>query len=252
MWKSPLRAVAAYLPKRIKEMLRSIVGPFAVQVVKATIRKRERNCKSIRQFCSLIRSARGPWPIESLASTQIESEIVALVGVVAKHGLRFACEIGTGLGGTFYLLCKVAEANATLITIDINLPSWRIGLLQSYATRDQKVFAIKGDSRRNETLRYVERIVEGNTLDLLFIDGDHSYSAVKLDFLNYSRFVAKGGLIAFHDIVPDYKTRYGILTQSFTGGAPRFWNEIKGLYKHFELVEDQEQDGCGIGIIMWE
>ena len=35
---------------------------------------------------------------------------------------------------------------------------------------------------------------------LLFIDGDHSYEASKLDFETWSPFVVKGGLIGFHDI----------------------------------------------------
>ncbi len=35
---------------------------------------------------------------------------------------------------------------------------------------------------------------------LLFIDGDHSYEASKLDFESWSPFVPVGGLIAFHDI----------------------------------------------------
>jgi predicted O-methyltransferase YrrM len=36
-------------------------------------------------------------------------------------------------------------------------------------------------------------------IDLLFIDADHSYKAVSADWRNWSPFVAKGGIIAFHD-----------------------------------------------------
>jgi predicted O-methyltransferase YrrM len=36
-------------------------------------------------------------------------------------------------------------------------------------------------------------------IDLLFIDADHSYEAVRADWLNWSPFVKKGGIIAFHD-----------------------------------------------------
>lgn len=35
---------------------------------------------------------------------------------------------------------------------------------------------------------------------LLFIDGDHSYEASRLDFDSWSPFVVEGGIIAFHDI----------------------------------------------------
>ena len=36
-------------------------------------------------------------------------------------------------------------------------------------------------------------------IDLLFIDGDHSYKMVITDFLNFSPFVNKGGFIVFDD-----------------------------------------------------
>jgi len=42
----------------------------------------------------------------------------------------------------------------------------------------------------------------------------------------YSSLVRKGGIIAFHDIVPDYYTRYGIRTGSYSGGVPIFWTKL--------------------------
>lgn len=36
-------------------------------------------------------------------------------------------------------------------------------------------------------------------LELLFIDGDHEYEAVKLDFLLWSPRLSPGGIVAFHD-----------------------------------------------------
>jgi len=40
-------------------------------------------------------------------------------------------------------------------------------------------------------------------IELLFIDGDHDYAAVKLDFEIWSPKLADGGIIAFHDSVGD-------------------------------------------------
>ncbi len=44
--------------------------------------------------------------------------------------------------------------------------------------------------------------VEGwqNPIRVLFIDGDHSYEASKLDFETWSTFVTVGGIVLFHDI----------------------------------------------------
>ena len=81
-------------------------------------------------------------------------------------------------------------------------------------------------------------------MGFLFIDGDHTYEGVKKDFEMYAPLCRKGGIIAFHDIVP------GPLEN--VGGVPEFWNEIKGKYKHKELVRNSQQGqqgGYGIGIL---
>jgi hypothetical protein len=39
----------------------------------------------------------------------------------------------------------------------------------------------------------------GQTISLLFIDGDHVYEGVKKDFILWEPWVIKGGMIAFHD-----------------------------------------------------
>jgi predicted O-methyltransferase YrrM len=51
---------------------------------------------------------------------------------------------------------------------------------------------------------------------VLFIDGDHSYEASKLDYENWSPFVAPRGYVAFHDIEagPGVTQLYNELTQS--------------------------------------
>lgn len=39
----------------------------------------------------------------------------------------------------------------------------------------------------------------GKDIDLVWIDGDHSYSSARLDFLNWAQILCEGGIIAFHD-----------------------------------------------------
>lgn len=57
----------------------------------------------------------------------------------------------------------------------------------------------------------------------------------------YSPLIRKGGIIAFHDIVPSPHER--------VGGMPEFWSNIKSKYRHLEIVNDWSQDGYRIGII---
>lgn len=78
-------------------------------------------------------------------------------------------------------------------------------------------------------------------MDLLFIDGDHSYDGISKDFEMYSPLVKKGGIIAFHDIV-----KHPLETGCEVN---KFWNEIKKKYKFIEIVKDRHQKGGGIGIL---
>jgi predicted O-methyltransferase YrrM len=44
-------------------------------------------------------------------------------------------------------------------------------------------------------------------IDILFIDGDHTYEGAKADFEKYSKFVKPGGIIFMHDVSHH---RYGV------------------------------------------
>jgi len=88
-----------------------------------------------------------------------------------------------------------------------------------------------------------------NKVDFIFIDDDHSYEGIKNDFEMYSPLVRKGGIIAFHDIIPDYYTRYRIETSPYVFEVHKFWNEVKEKYEHLEIVKDKNQDGAGIGVL---
>lgn len=132
------------------------------------------------------------------------------------------------------------------------MPSWLKRLLESYARPGQTAIAMEAKSHAQKTVRCVKELLRGNELDLLFIDGDHSYEGVKQDFLSYSPLVRKGGWITFHDIIPDRQTSYGIPIASRTEGVPKFYNQIKRYWNHFEIVEDPNQNGWGIGVLIWE
>ena len=84
---------------------------------------------------------------------------------------------------------------------------------------------------------------------MLFIDGDHTYAGAKADFTTYAPFVRSGGRIAFQDIVPDYRTRFGRDTGRWAGDVPRLWQELRGTFAQtWEFVADRDQDGLGIGV----
>lgn len=180
---------------------------------------------------------------------QKKSEIVPLLNSVAEKQPKYICEIGSALGGTLFLLATAARPDATIVSIDLQLPIARSKVYEHFSRGSQRLHQIRGNSHSPEVMNRLRSLLDGQSLDLLFIDGDHSYEGVKHDFEMFSPLVRAGGLIAFHDIVPDYLTRYGTDTGNYAGGVPQFWATLKNDYRHWEFIEDPEQDGFGIGLM---
>jgi len=172
-----------------------------------------------------------------------------LLKILARYKPWTILEIGTAYGGTLFLFTRVASSDARIISIDLpggqfggGYPEWKIPLYESFALHNQRIYLIREDSHKSSTTRIIEKILDGESLDFLFIDGDHTYDGVKKDFEIYGRYVRKNGIIAFHDIVPG--------PSESVGGVPRFWNEIKHQFDYVELVKNWKQGGFGIGVIL--
>ena len=221
-------------------------------IMVAKLKAGERGCVEFPDYLRLIGHTCGLFGIKSLAAAQKETEIVSLLAIVSKLPLESAVEIGTGNGGTFYMLCKAAESNAVLLTIDLDNDWKRTALLRSCAKHGQRIHVIRGNSQDRKIIEKVIRTFGSRGLDLLFIDGDHSFAGVTKDFELYSKLIRPGGIIAIHDILPDYRTRYGIERHGYTGDVPKFWNAIKSRWRSRELVDSYDQDGQGIGVIEWD
>lgn len=178
---------------------------------------------------------------------QIASEILALVAFLSERRPGVYLEIGTANGGTHFLIRRLCPALRVSIAIDIDIHNRH---LIDLLTATPETHYIEGASTDPCTRRRLERVLAGRQIDALFIDGDHSYEGVKQDFDLYRGHVRPGGAIIFHDIVADHGQRYGKQTNKYTGGVPRFFAEIKNDFECFEFVEDYDQDGFGIGVIL--
>jgi len=177
---------------------------------------------------------------------QIKEEFIELLKIFKELNPKYILEIGTANGGTLFCFCKLAQDDATIISIDLpegefggGYPEWKVSVYQVFAKKNQKLYLLKKDSHQKETLEEVKKILNGNQLDFLFIDGDHSYDGVKKDFEMYSTLVRKGGIIAFHDIINNDPTRLDI-------GVPKFWLEVKDRYLFKEIIIDKINYGIGI------
>ena len=187
----------------------------------------------------------------SIKPAQVKNEIRRLLKLLQNIKPKVILEIGTANGGTIFLFTRVAQQDATLISIDIpggpfggGYPAWKIPLYKSFARPYQKIHLIRRDSHNLSTLDVIKNILGDRKVDFLFIDGDHTYEGVKRDFEMYSPLVRRGGIIGFHDIVPG--------SAENVGGVPKYWHEIVNKYKKhriLEIVEDWNQGGYGIGVI---
>jgi predicted O-methyltransferase YrrM len=177
---------------------------------------------------------------------QVPSEIKLLLNRVARIKPKVVLEIGTRMGGTLFLFTKVANENAKIISIDFpdghggGYPKSRYNFYKLFAVPPQQVELIQGDSHSDNTKVMLERLLNGQKIDFIFIDGDHSFEGVKMDFDMYSPFVRPGGLVAFHDIK---RTK----ENSWSGVVP-YWDSIKNKYKSEEFIGPEANWG-GIGII---
>jgi predicted O-methyltransferase YrrM len=93
--------------------------------------------------------------------------------------------------------------------------------------------SLSGDAARNWT----------RPIDLIFIDGDHSYEGVKRDWELFSKHVTRFGLIVFHDTIWDLKPSAGGRESSM--GVPRFVDELRR--QGYQVVTLDKN--CGLSMV---
>ena len=181
---------------------------------------------------------------------QMQEEITSLVDLVRTLRPKNVMEIGSESGGTFYLWCRLASLGGLKISLD--LPTGKSGSCK-FADKDAlaertnrflswsaNVKVVTGDSHDPDVQTQIAKILGNEKLDFLFIDGDHTYEGVKLDFEMYKSFVRFGGLIAFHDIRDsEYHRTRGC-------NVAQFWQELP--QPKLEIIDPLAYWG-GIGCI---
>lgn len=224
----------------VRKSLRFVVDRLSMTPARRALKARLVAAENMDEYLDTVYSFR--YRNISVAPSQIRSEITALLDLLAEASPNVVVEIGTGLGGTTLLLARIAAQNATLVTIDLPIGPSRQGLLDSGSKGHQRIWAIRADSHDPSTLSRVQSIIGQQQVDVLFIDGDHSYEGVEADFRLYSPLVQSNGWIVFHDIVSG--------PSEFVGGVPDFWSELKrGGRETREFIENRGQRGLGIGLI---
>jgi predicted O-methyltransferase YrrM len=186
---------------------------------------------------------------QRINETQIVSEYEELLSIYKELNPQNVLEIGSLMGFSLKHFMHYAQNKATVISVD--LPVRDFCGPNDYRVKEQehnysnewpkwakenniRLYLIKGMSQWEKTLKQVKEIT--NSLDFLFIDGNHMYEFVKMDFEMYSPLVRKGGIIAFHDIAENEE-----------GGVFNLWNSLKTNYKYKEILHsDKKEKGIGV------
>ena len=153
---------------------------------------------------------------------------------------RTVVELGVHHGFSYFVLCQAVQ-RLHLSTRCFAVDSW-VGDEHAGFYGDEVYQAVCAHNRRYDSFSRLIRsdfsdacaeFAEGS-IDLLHIDGCHTFEAVARDFKNWLPKLSRRGVMLFHDT-----TEYG---RGF--GVYRLWEELRRRYPHFEFSH-----GHGLGVL---
>jgi len=185
------------------------------------------------RYRKLINSIKELQTADKIFTHLTKEEKLLLYNLASKVRDGYALEIGSYLGASACFISAGLKGSSKLICVD----TWKNDAM-SEGPRDTYEEFVKNTKNFSEKIIMVRgfsfNVVEDvkritNAIDLLFIDGDHSYQAVKKDVELYFPLLKKGGAIIFHDIgwaegvkkvveeIKPYLENYGSLPNMFWG-----------------------------------
>jgi hypothetical protein len=161
--------------------------------------------------------------------------------LIEKLNPRVIVELGTHYGMSYLSFCQIVKFlgyESKCVAIDHWLGDDQAGsfteeVFNSFVHNHQEYSEFSSFLRMDfsEGLTHIE----DNTIELISIDGHHSYESVSGDFKNALPKINKNrGVVLFHD-VNEYQEGFGV---------SRFWMELKKDYQHFEFFH-----GHGLGVL---
>lgn len=170
--------------------------------------------------------------IDKYKAAQKPEELARLLTLLEKYELNSILEIGSDRGGTLFAWEAIAP-NATIVSIDKNYSK----ALRLWRGSEKN---IRGDSHNPNVLKLAMRYAP---YDFIFIDGDHSYTGVYMDYHLYSPL--SRNIVALHDICVHTRANWA------SSQVDRLWQKIApnfALNPNLEII-NEPTDWGGIGVV---
>lgn len=135
--------------------------------------------------------------------------------LIEKNKCKTMAEVGVRRGGTlFFLLDHIQDLKIYAIDTDIK---------QFYSEEVQTRYGDRLIPLNMRSDVAADKIAD-KSLDIVFIDADHSYDSVKTDIIKYTPKLAKHGLLTGHDIdYPGVNRAVKELIKDFDVGPNNVW-----------------------------
>ena len=161
--------------------------------------------------------------------------------IIKKIEPRVFVELGTHLGNSYFTFCQTIEESG-LNTRCYAVDTWEgethagkydesiFDFVSSYNEQNYSSFS----NLQRKTFDKALEDFDNSSVDLLHIDGLHTYEAAKKDFETWEPKVCTGGIILFHDICCRNKDF----------GVWKLWEELKSQYPH--TLSFNHSNGLGV------
>lgn len=168
--------------------------------------------------------------------SQSHTEMSQMIQRIIDYGkeVKVVLEIGVHRGGSFRVWQRVFKPEL-IIGLD-NSMSGIQDILDEIQDDPAAHILVPVDSTDPGTVETVKSLLEGRTIDFLFIDGDHTYKGVKADWELYSPFLSEKAAVGFHDIN---------ITDREDIGVYKLWKELGGIVEYYY----PEEQGTGTGVL---
>lgn len=162
--------------------------------------------------------------------------------LISQYQPETVVELGTHWGVSFFSFCQAAKDHSLatkLYAVDTWQGEEHAGLYDEKVIRlvkkiREEYFPSLQISLVRKTFDEARHDFENHSIDILHIDGLHTYEAVKHDFESWLPKLKKNGLVLVHDIA---ETGRGF-------GVHKFWRELTKKYPHH--IELPHSHGLGL------